>query len=197
VHAITHLLIHYRYIGVFFMFTTEMIGAPFPAETTLTACGVLWARGMFSFWPLWAAAVAGNMVGSTLSYALGRYLGMPLLTRYGRFIFITPVRLTRAQAFFEGHRRTVLIVGKFISGVRLLAPFFAGINRMPLWSFTVVNGLTAFVWATVYLVEGRFFNALWVRFHAWLGVGGPILLLLLIMGSILIRRRMRRRHAVR
>ncbi len=187
-HALLTELLHYRYIGVFFIFLLEMIGGAFPAETTLTACGVLWARGLFHFWPLWAAAVLGNIAGSTISYWLGRYLGMPLLTRFGRYIWLTPERLERAQAFFEGRRRSVLVIGKFVSGIRLLTPFFAGMNQMPLWSFTLVNGLTAMLWAAVYIFEGRFFNVLWRQFHAWLGVAGPVLLIAVIALPIIIRR---------
>lgn len=192
-HTILNGLIHFRYIGVFFVFMLEMIGGPFPAETTLTLCGVLWVRGIFSFWPLWAAAALGNMAGSTISYWLGCRIGMPLLARFGRYVWLTPARLERAQSFFERRRQYVLVIGKFISGIRLLAPFFAGINQMPFWSFTLINGLTAMVWAAVYIFEGRFFSELWRQFHAWMGAAGPILLVLVFVLPTVLRRFRRHR----
>lgn len=69
---IQHWLHQYGYVGVFFILLTEMVGVPFPAETTLTISGIEWSRGTFSFIPLLLSCAIGNMIGSHWRCHIGR-----------------------------------------------------------------------------------------------------------------------------
>jgi len=158
------LLHQYGYVGIFFILLTEMIGVPFPAETTLTISGVEWSQGNFSFVPLFLVAAIGNIVGSTIAY--GTYLGRPVLLRYGRFVGISEERLKKAEAKFERRRHLVLLIGKFVAGVRVLVPYLAGINRMNFVLFSVYNTVSAFLWAMFFILEGRYLGLLWNRYHS-------------------------------
>lgn len=64
----------FGYVGVFVILFFEMVGIPFPAETTLTLSGIEWMRGGFSLIPLLLAAGLGNIAGSTVAYAIGRFV---------------------------------------------------------------------------------------------------------------------------
>ena len=57
---IQQLLHHYGYFGVFLILFFEMIGIPFPAETTLTISGFEWSSGVFQLATLILAAALGN-----------------------------------------------------------------------------------------------------------------------------------------
>ncbi|MDQ0188511.1 DedA family protein [Alicyclobacillus cycloheptanicus] len=162
------LLHHFGYVGVFLVFLTEMLGAPFPAETTLTLCGVAWYAGEFRFAPLYASALLGHLTGSTLAYGIGGRVGRPILERYGRYVGVTAARLGKVEGAFHRRRAVYILLGKFISGVRVLLPFFAGMQRMPFVTFTVLNAISAGVWCAIYLLEGRFFGAAWQRAHGGL-----------------------------
>ena len=92
------LLHHYGYLGVFFILLMEMIGIPFPAETTLTISGFEWTQGVFRLVPLLLAASIGNIFGSTIAYGIGRFLGRPVIVRFGKYIGITNERLDRRMS---------------------------------------------------------------------------------------------------
>ncbi|KPV40862.1 DedA family protein [Alicyclobacillus ferrooxydans] len=166
--SVQQLFHHYGYFGVFFVFVAEMVGAPFPAETTLTFCGVEWAQGNFAFVPLWLAAALGNMVGSTISYAVGHYLGYPVVIRYGRFVGLKEARLKKAEEMFAKHRNSIVLYGKFVSGVRVLTPFLAGVNRMTFGWFSFWNGLSALGWSAFFILEGKYLEKLWKHYDVFL-----------------------------
>lgn len=171
---ISHILHQYGYLGMLFILLTEMIGIPFPAETSLTIAGVEWSQGVFVFAPLLLAAAVGNILGSSIAYLIGYYLGRPVILRYGRFIGITEERLKKAEVKFERHRHAIILFGKFITGVRVLIPYLAGINRMNFLVFSGINTFSSFVWAAFFLTEGRYLGLVWTRFHGLIeqhGVG--------------------------
>src|SRR5579875_3968293 len=142
---VQHLIAEYGYIGVFLILLFEMIGIPFPAETTLTISGFEWTKGIFALTPLLISATLGNIIGSTIAYGIGYYLGRPIILKFGRYIGITEEKLNAADVKFSSYRSTVVLISKFIAGIRVLVPYLAGINRMPFLLFTVYNAVSAIV----------------------------------------------------
>ncbi|WP_054967736.1 DedA family protein [Alicyclobacillus ferrooxydans] len=156
---------HYGYIGVFFILMSEVIGIPFPAETTLTLTGIAWSAGQLSLLPLVIMASLGNIVGSTIGYLVGKYLGRLVILRVGRFVGITEKRLDAAEVQFGKYQYGILVVGKFIAGIRVLIPYLAGINEMPFVRFTVINSISAVLWVFTFIVLGKYIGQLWKKFH--------------------------------
>lgn len=159
------MLQHYGYFGVFFILMIEMIGIPFPAETTLTISGFEWASGAFRLVPLLFSAALGNMVGSTIAFFIGRTLGRPVVVQFGKYVGITEARLDKANLLFHKYQSWIVVIGKFIAGVRVLIPYLAGINRMNFALFSIWNAVSAFVWAGVFIVLGRYIGVEWSKYH--------------------------------
>lgn len=159
------LLHHYGYLGVFFILLMEMIGIPFPAETTLTISGFEWTQGVFRLVPLLLAASIGNIFGSTIAYGIGRFLGRPVIVRFGKYIGITNERLDKANVTFNRFQGTVILFGKFIAGIRVLIPYLAGINTMSFALFSLYNAVSAVVWAGTFIIIGKYIEVEWSRYH--------------------------------
>ena len=162
---IHQMLQHYGYFGVFFILLFEMVGIPFPAETTLTISGFEWAGGVFRLVPLILAAGLGNIIGSTLAYWIGRGFGRSVIVRFGKYVGITHERLGKAEHLFHRHQSLIVLIGKFIAGIRVLIPYLAGINKMNFTVFSLYNALSAFVWAIVFIVFGRYIGIEWNHYH--------------------------------
>lgn len=156
---------HYGYIGVFLILCMENIGIPFPAETTLTISGIEWTQGVFKLIPLLLTASLGNILGSTVSYGIGRFLGRPVVVRCGQYVGISHERLDKANAMFTKYQSPVVLFGKFIAGIRVLIPYLAGINKMSFTVFTVYNAVSAVVWAGVFIIVGKYIGIEWSRYH--------------------------------
>ncbi|BCU82821.1 membrane protein [Polycladomyces abyssicola] len=159
------LIKHYGYGGIFVILLLEMIGIPFPGETILTLSGIEWTIGTFSLLPLLGVAISGNVIGSSIAYGIGRFLGRPVILRYGRLLGITDERLNKAEVKFKKYRIPVILFSKFIAGIRVLVPYLAGINRMSFVAFSIYNFISATLWSVVFIVLGRYLDIAWYRYH--------------------------------
>lgn len=191
---VQYLLSHYGYIGVFFILLIENIGVPFPAETTLTISGFEWMKGTLSLAPLLLSAAIGNIIGSTIAYGIGYFLGRPVIVRFGRYIGITKERLDIADKKFAKYRNTIVLFGKFIAGIRVLIPYLAGINKMPFLLFSVYNAVSAVVWAAFFIIVGRYVEVAWSQYHKVMHQYlVPVIILALVIVGVIFTLKIRQR----
>ncbi|MGZ4123131.1 MAG: DedA family protein [Tumebacillaceae bacterium] len=193
-----HLIQTYGYGGVFFILMIECIGIPLPAETTLTIAGISWQHGMFALLPAMGAATLGNVAGSSIAYWIGRSLGRSVILRFGRYVGITEARLSKAEEKFHRLQVPVILVAKFIAGIRILVPYLAGINKMNFWAFTFYNAISAIVWSGVFIVVGRYIVVAWEHYSHLLGkhwLSVSIVVVLLVVLYLYYKRRKKQKEA--
>jgi len=170
----------YGYWAVLVFIAIESIGIPFPGETMLIFASVYAGRThrLFIFWVI-AAAAAGAILGDNIGYWVGREGGYRLLRRYGRYIRLDEHKLKLGQYLFRKHGGKVVFFGRFITILRVLAAFLAGVNRMPWLRFLLFNAAGGITWATLYGLGGYYLGDSVRRFT------GPIGYALLAMGILL------------
>jgi membrane protein DedA with SNARE-associated domain len=96
------------------------------------------------------AAVAGDNVG----YAIGRFGGRELVERYGKYVFLTGDRLDRAEDFFGRHGGKIVVIARFVEGLRQLNGIIAGVAGMHWLRFIMFNALGAALWVAVWTSLG-------------------------------------------
>jgi undecaprenyl-diphosphatase len=89
--------------------------------------------------------------------------------RWGRYLFITPERLGRAEAFFERHGGKAVFMARFFSGLRVFGALVAGTSRMRWVTFLIYNALGGAVWATAVVLVGYFLGSSLALVERWLG----------------------------
>lgn len=161
---VQQLVQQHGYVGVFFILLMDMVGIPFPAETTLILSGIELSKGIFSLMPLWAAAFLGHISGSTIAYGIGRILGRSVITSFGKYAGITPHRFERAEKKFQENRTVLIFLFKYVAGIRILIPYLSGINRMPVLSFFIYNSLSALLWTVTFILLGSNTSTVWHRY---------------------------------
>ena len=112
--------------------TLESSIFPVPSELVMIPAGVSAAGGHID--PVLATLVGGvgSVVGGLLNYyILGKWLGKPFLTKYGKYILITPEKYKRAEDLFLQNDKIYTFIGRLIPVVRHLISIPAGISRMP------------------------------------------------------------------
>ncbi len=159
-------LIHqYGYSAIFLIFLFETIGIPLPVGTTLMIAGVAWSRGTLSFAPLLLFSVLANMMGATIAYFIGRHLGQSVILRFGKYVGLTSEKYEAAQSKFEKYGIPLILISKFVIGIRVFVPYLAGINRMSFKMFTLYNAISACIWVSAEILSGRYLGLAWVRYH--------------------------------
>lgn len=146
---------------VFVFMTIESSFIPFPSEIVMIPAGFLAARGGMQLGePMVDAALAvlagtlGSLAGAYINYFLAMSLGTPFLERYGKYFFLPPEKLHRAEQVFRRYGPGATFVCRLLPAIRQLISIPAGISRMRLGSFTLWTGLGAGIWVTVLTAVG-------------------------------------------
>jgi len=143
---------------LFFAQVFGIFGVPIPDELLLTIAGALVATGRLNLSSTVVAAIAGCLTGITLSYAVGRWVGLPLLRV--RFQGRQDV-IERAQGWFRRFGGWLLTFGYFIPGVRHVTAIAAGsacLNYPQFAAFAYCGGV---LWCAVFLGLGYFAGDHW------------------------------------
>ncbi len=134
-----------------------IVGLIVPGVAIMFGIGALISAGAIEFWPAFAWAVAGAVVGDVSSFLLGfhyrdRITNIWPFTRYRE-------SLEQGQAFFAKYGGKSVAFGRFFGPVRAVVPLIAGTMAMRPWRFILASVLSSFVWAPAYLAPGMVFGA--------------------------------------
>jgi membrane protein DedA with SNARE-associated domain len=149
----------YGYSSLFSLLALGIIGLPVPDETLLTLAGLLVSRGELRFWPTLGSATMGAICGITVSWFLGRSLGIALVRRPSRIIPVDETRLEKTRLWFQRYGKWALMLGYFIPGVRHLVAFVAGSSKLPLSTFAMFAYTGALVWAAAFISSGYYLGS--------------------------------------
>lgn len=125
-----------------------------PATVILFAFGAMIGGAELAFWPIWAAAAVGAILGDWLSFWLGTHYG-PAIARMWP-LSRHPDLIPRGHVFFEKWGIAGIFFGRFFGPLRAAVPLVAGICAMPKLRFQAANVASAMVWATGILTPGAF-----------------------------------------
>jgi membrane protein DedA with SNARE-associated domain len=150
------LLRDYGLLIVFLTMTAESACIPIPSEIVVPYGGVLAAQGDTHMWMVIVVATLANLVGSAIAYAVGRYGGRALFLRYGKYVFVSPHHLDKADVWFEKHGQLTVFFTRMMPGVRTFISLPAGIAKMPFVKFMLYSAAGSVIWnaALAYLGYG-------------------------------------------
>jgi membrane protein DedA with SNARE-associated domain len=178
-----------------------VIGGITPGETIVVAAAFLSTPQYGSLsWPLvWISSVAGTVLGSNISYFLGRKGGRDALLRYGHRFRISAKRIADAEEYFRVHGSKTVLVGRFTAGFKNFTPMIAGVSRMKLPWFELYTVLGAMLYTTVMVLIGYFVGENFERalaFAAGLGYVGVAVVAVVVIVLIVARRRVKTRRKI-
>lgn len=185
-------------VGVGIAILIETFVPPIPSEAILPVAGFLAFEGRMSAWGAWAAATLGVLVGALIWYAIGAAVGRDRTRRIvGRIPLLDYDDFDKAEAFFARWGGGAVLFGRCVPLVRSFISIPAGIERMPLWKFTLYTLIGSGIWNAIWIGLGFAFGpAIRPVLEEWSGLisniaVGAIALLVLIFIAMRIRRRLR------
>lgn len=167
------------YALLFAFVFAEQMGLPIPALPVLLAMGALAGVGRFS--PLLAVAVAtlAALAADFFWYELGRRRGHPVLSLLCRISLEPDSCVRRTEVMFSNKGARALVFAKFVPGLSTVAPPLAGVVRMPLLRFLLLDAAGALLWVATFLGLGYAFRGELERIAApALRMGGWLFVLL-------------------
>ncbi len=158
------IMAQYQYwiYGILFLIIfaeTGLVVAPFlPGDSLLFATGALAAAGStergasMSIAILLPLLIVAAVLGDTLNYHIGKWVGPKVFEKDNRFI--KRKYLLAAQDFYEKNGGKAIIMARFAPFVRTFAPFVAGIGTMNYGKFIVYNLIGGVAWISTFLLLG-------------------------------------------
>jgi len=161
--GILHWITTYGYGAIFLLLMLGVVGLPIPDETLLVFCGYLVSKGNMHPVAAWLTAIAGSWCGISLSYTIGRTLGLGAVHKYGKYLHITEERLATVHSWFDRIGHWALFVGYYIAGVRHFTAIVAGTSELKFTHFMAYAWTGGVLWVTTFLTLGYFLGENWRR----------------------------------
>jgi membrane protein DedA with SNARE-associated domain len=98
----------------------------------------------------------GSLAGAYANYFVARWLGRPLVIKYGRYVWITEEHFNRVETFFLSHGEISTFIGRLLPVIRHLISIPAGIARMNHWRFSLYTTAGAALWVSILTWIGYF-----------------------------------------
>ena len=159
------------YFGIALLMFAENVFPPIPSELIMPLAGFTTARGELSIVGAVLVGSAGSVLGSTLWYFAGYWLGGDRLKRIaarrGRWLTVTPDEIDKADAWFDRHGRKAVLIGRLVPAVRTLISVPAGISEMRLVPFLIYSGIGTLVWTTLLGGAGFLLESQYEQVAAW------------------------------
>ena len=149
-HTLTYLILFL----IIFAETGFVITPFLPGDSLLFATGALIAGGKtdLSIWMMFFILVAAAILGNTLNYKLGSILGAGVFKEKNKILKLKYYH--QSHEFFEKHGGKAIIFSRFLPIFRTIAPFVAGIAKMPFGRYTTFNIIGGVTWIFSLLFAG-------------------------------------------
>jgi membrane-associated protein len=121
--------------------------------------GALAAAGSLDVTALIALVVAAAVLGNSVNYTIGRWLG-PKVFHWEDSRFFSRQALLKTHAFYERHGGKTIVISRFLPILRTFAPFVAGIGAMPAARFFAYNLAGGALWGSSLTLAGFWFGNL-------------------------------------
>jgi membrane protein DedA with SNARE-associated domain len=148
---------HYGYWAIALLLLLENIGVPVvPGEFALIA-GAIFAgtgRAGLNVVAVGVVAVACCFCGAEIGYCIGRFGGRALVLRYGKYVLIREHHLDRAEAYVTRYGGAIVVIARFIVGLRELNGIMAGVTGMRWQRFAFYNAIGTVAWVGLWVSLG-------------------------------------------
>ena len=133
------------YTAVFITAIIENIFPPVPGDTFLLAGAALAVTGAALWTGVLVCGIAGNVLGAMLVFWFGATRGRKyFLTHHGRWI--EPERLHRIENWFLQHGARIIMVSRFLTGIRSGVALAAGLGEVPFAKMLIYTSISTLLW---------------------------------------------------
>jgi membrane protein DedA with SNARE-associated domain len=183
------------YLGVFLLMVMESMIFPVPSELVMPFAGFLISGGEMSFTLVILFATLGSLVGSLLSYFLGRYGGKRFVLRYGKYFLLNEEHLINAEKWFSKKGDLTIFIGRFIPLVRHVISIPAGVGKMDIKKFMIYTVIGAGMWNAFLAYVGFVLGNNWEAIKQYSDyISWAVLAIIIIVGAYFLWKEIKKRR---
>jgi membrane protein DedA with SNARE-associated domain len=137
------------YPGIVILMAMESSIVPIPSEVVIPPAAYWAAQGELSFWGVVVAGTGGSYLGAAATYWAARWVGRPLLLRYGKYVMCPEEKVVRAERWLARYEAGGVFFARLVPVVRHLIGIPAGLVRMPFGLYSVMTLVGSGLWCWV------------------------------------------------
>ena len=177
--------------GIFVLMTLESMCIPIPSEPTMLFAGFNVDKGTYSLFASVAVAVAANVLGSSIAYAIGYYGRIEALERH-HWLHVKQSHLDWADNWFEKYGSWAVFFSRMLPIIRTFISLPAGAARMPFGRFVLFTVLGCIPWILGLTLIGKSVGSNWKDWKGHLHYVDYAVLAAIIIGAVYLFVRWRR-----
>ena len=154
-----------------------------PGDSLLFAIGAFAGLGYLDIKLTLLLLAAAAILGDSVNYSVGRYLG-PRVFSYKDSRIFKKEYLEKTHGFYEKYGGKTIIIARFVPIVRTFAPFVAGVGSMTYAKFISYNVIGGLLWVSVVTLAGYFFGNIPAVKHNFTAVIMGIIVVSMLPGII-------------
>jgi membrane protein DedA with SNARE-associated domain len=164
---VQHFIATFGYLAVFILMLAESACIPIPSEVTMLFGGALAAGaipdGHLNIVLVILAGTLGNVAGSYLAWAVGRYAGQAALHRWGRRLWLRDEDIAKAHRWFTRHGPASVFFGRLLPVIRTFISLPAGFADMAPARFGLYTFAGCLPWTAALALAGYAIGANWQK----------------------------------
>lgn len=176
------------YLGVALLVVAENVFPPIPSEVVLPFAGFVAQRGSESVVLMILAATVGSVGGALIMYWIAAIIGDERLhaftRRFGKWVQIREVDLTRAEEWFDRHATSAVLLGRCVPLIRSVVSIPAGFRRMKLVPYIAYTFMGSLVWNILLIGAGALLGDNWERVGSYVGVFQWVVIALVVAAGV-------------
>lgn len=137
------------YWGIILLMAMESSIFPVPSELVIPPAAILVAQGKLGYWGVVFSGTFGSWLGSSITYAVARWVGRPVVMKWGKYFFMPAHKIEKAERFLLRYQKGGVFFSRLLPVIRHLISIPAGLVRMNFWIFSVVTTLGSFIWCLI------------------------------------------------
>ena len=140
------------YLAVFCLMALESTVFPIPSEVVIPPAAIVAATQQGTGMSLAGVVIMGTLgswFGSAIMYWVSRWLGRPAILRWGKYFFVPPDKLARAEVFLRRYEAGGIFFARLLPVIRHLISIPAGIVRIGFLKFSLLTLIGAGAWCSV------------------------------------------------
>ncbi len=137
------------YLGIALLMAMESSILPVPSEIVIPPAAYWASQGHLNIVLVVLAGTVGSYVGAMVMYFVSRRFGRPFLLKHGKYFFVSPAKLERAERFLVRYETGGVFFARLLPVVRHLIGIPAGIVRMRVLPYSVATIVGSLIWCSV------------------------------------------------
>ncbi|MEV7010850.1 DedA family protein [Streptosporangium sp. NPDC051022] len=163
----------------------ENLFPPLPSEVILPLAGFTASRGDMTLFDAVLWTTLGSVAGALALYGVGALLGRERVVAIAAKLPLVDVSdIEKAEAWFARHGGKTVFFGRMIPIFRSLISIPAGVERMPLATFTLLTTLGSLIWNTAFVMAGYLLGENWSLVEEYMGVVSRVVLGVVVLAAV-------------